>query len=290
MVSGSCWETLMSQRPDERFNSIFFTRTARDFNHFILETGLTYLKIGDHHFTCFRNENLKLNKLDRFHVCPCLLDIIPSVSVTTLPRELSDHCPVLLSSSEWYFGPSPFRLFNSWMIRDGFKKAFIIAWNNFCRLWYPWLLLGSHAWNSFAGYGTPIEEMESKNLIDLMVHLDSKGEIKLLNQDKIETRRNGYQRIVELEKWVVLDVKQKARIKWVIDRDENSRYFYGFVNNNGKNRTNGLMVNGEWCTNPSRIKKEVLRFLKIKSKSSGHQGQNYVTHILKKSTKMLLTH
>lgn len=33
-----------------------------------------------------------------------------------------------------------------------------------------------------------------------MVHLDSKGEIKLLNQDKIETRRNGYQRIVELEK------------------------------------------------------------------------------------------
>lgn len=125
------------RRKDERFNSIFCEKTASDFNNFIHEMGLIDMKMGGHRFTCFRNQDLKLSKLDRFLLCPTFLNIFPHISVTALPRELSDHCPILLSTSRKDFGPAPFRFFNSWMARDGFEKAFISSWNN------------------FVGYGTP---------------------------------------------------------------------------------------------------------------------------------------
>lgn len=121
----------------ERFNSNFCERTTRDFNNFIHKIRLSDLKMGGHRFTCFHNSDLKLSKLDRFMVYPTFLNLFPYISVTALPREISDHCPILLSTSRKDFGPSPFRFFNSWMLREGFKNTFISNWNN------------------FVGYGTP---------------------------------------------------------------------------------------------------------------------------------------
>ena len=87
------------RRPEERFNSVFCQRTARDFNEFIRDSGLMEPKMGGFRFTCFRDADTKLSKLDRFLHSPCFLDIAFNVTVTTLPRELSDHCPILLSNS-----------------------------------------------------------------------------------------------------------------------------------------------------------------------------------------------
>lgn len=132
------------RRPEERFNSSFCRRTSRDFNEFIREVGLIDPKMGGFQFTCYREEDLKLSKLDRFLYCLDFLDISPTATVIALPRELSDHCPILLSSSIPDFGPPPFRLFNSWLLRDGFEKAFITCWNK------------------FRGYGTPDQYLLAK--------------------------------------------------------------------------------------------------------------------------------
>lgn len=119
------------RRPDEWFNSVFCARSASDFNNFIHENGLIDIKMGGHRFTYFHNGDLKLSKLDRFLVCPKFIDLAPSATVIALPREISDHCPILLSTSWCDFGPPPFKMFNSWLSRDGFEKVFISAWNNF---------------------------------------------------------------------------------------------------------------------------------------------------------------
>lgn len=132
------------RRPDERFNSIFCPRTAKDFNNFILDSGLIDLKMGGFRYTCCRSEGIKLSKLDRFLISPDFLGIAPKTFVTALPRELSDHSPILLSTNSPDFGPPPFKLFNSWLLRDGFKKAFITRWNN------------------FTGYGTPDQYLAAK--------------------------------------------------------------------------------------------------------------------------------
>ena len=70
------------RRPYERFNSIFYNRTARDFNNFINEVGLRDQKMGGFRFTCFRNEDLKLSKLDHFLLSPRFLDIAPTSMLT----------------------------------------------------------------------------------------------------------------------------------------------------------------------------------------------------------------
>lgn len=132
------------RRPEERFNSIFCYRTARDFNKFIEEVGFTDLKMGGFRYTCFRNEDIKLSKLDRFLISPSFLDIAPKTYVTALPRELSNHCPILLSTTKPDFGHPPFRLSNSWLLREGFEKTFITSWNN------------------FIGFGTPDQYMAAK--------------------------------------------------------------------------------------------------------------------------------
>lgn len=73
---------------------------------------------------------------------------------------------------------------------------------------------------------------------------------------ELENQSKCLSRIVDLERVAVMDLKQKAKIKWVVDGDENTSFFHGFVNNqNRRNKIHGLLVNGQWVTNPDVIKK-----------------------------------
>nr|GEY18060.1 RNA-directed DNA polymerase, eukaryota [Tanacetum cinerariifolium] len=53
------------------------------------------------------------------------------------------------------------------------------------------------------------------------------------------------------------DIMQKAKIKWAIEGDENSKFFHGMVN---RKRTNlavkGIMIDGVWVDEPRRVKNE----------------------------------
>lgn len=105
------------RRRDERINSNFFCITALDFNKFIKYGGLHELKMGGFKFTYYQNAGAKLIKLDMILVCPEFVSKFPQASCTALPREQSDHCPIFLELSSMDYGPIPFRLFNSWILR-----------------------------------------------------------------------------------------------------------------------------------------------------------------------------
>nr|GFA85394.1 putative RNA-directed DNA polymerase, eukaryota [Tanacetum cinerariifolium] len=53
------------------------------------------------------------------------------------------------------------------------------------------------------------------------------------------------------------DIMQKAKIRWAIEGDENSKYFYAIIN---KKRINlfvkGVMVDGDWIDDPDLVKQE----------------------------------
>ncbi|XP_023762863.1 uncharacterized protein LOC111911301 [Lactuca sativa] len=239
------------RRPEERFNSVFCRRTARDFNEFIRDSGLMEPKMGGFRFTCFRDADAKLSKLDRFLHSPCFLDIAFNVTVTTLPRELSDHCPILLSNSRRNFGRPPFKLFSSWMLRDGFEKAFITSWNNFVGFGTPNQYLAAKLKHVKKGIKEwrdtdhPKEEVELRNHKLVVERLDHEAEKRNLTEVELEQRRDNFKKVVEIEKFKALDIKQKSRIKWAVDVDENTIFFHGYVNsNNRKNGIDGIMING----------------------------------------------
>ncbi|GKB49658.1 RNA-directed DNA polymerase, eukaryota, partial [Tanacetum coccineum] len=59
----------------------------------------------------------------------------------------------------------------------------------------------------------------------------------------------------ELKESDARDSVQKAKVQWAIEGDENSRFFHGVINRKRANLAiRGVMVDGEWVDDPSRIK------------------------------------
>nr|GEX65391.1 RNA-directed DNA polymerase, eukaryota [Tanacetum cinerariifolium] len=53
------------------------------------------------------------------------------------------------------------------------------------------------------------------------------------------------------------DSMQKAKIQWAIEGDKNSKFFHGIINRKRANlAVKGIMIDGEWVDDPSRVKDE----------------------------------
>ena len=115
---------------NERFGSIFSNYKADQFNSFIDSSGLIDLPIGGCYYTWMSKAGTKLSKLDRFLISEDILDALPDIRITTLNRLYSDHTPILLHVSKSVFNPSPFKLYNLWLLRDGFDDAIKSAWSS----------------------------------------------------------------------------------------------------------------------------------------------------------------
>ncbi|GJU52590.1 RNA-directed DNA polymerase, eukaryota [Tanacetum coccineum] len=76
-----------------------------------------------------------------------------------------------------------------------------------------------------------------------------------------------------LDKIHVMDLAQKAKVKWAIEGDENSRYFHGVLNKKrSQSNIRGIMVDGKWQDNPKVIKSEFfLHFRKRFEKPSANR-------------------
>ncbi|KAL4564117.1 hypothetical protein LXL04_028169 [Taraxacum kok-saghyz] len=99
----------------------------------------------------------------------------PNIFVTVLPRELSDHCPILLSSSWCLFG---------YDTPDLYMVARLKYINEAIRKWR----MVDH----------PKEETKIRKLKQVVDELDTtEVESTLLTDTEMETRRNGYKEIVE---------------------------------------------------------------------------------------------
>ncbi|GJU10288.1 putative RNA-directed DNA polymerase, eukaryota, reverse transcriptase zinc-binding domain protein [Tanacetum coccineum] len=105
-------------------------RDARAFNNFVANKGLQDLAIEGRRFTRFNSTGTKLSKLDGFLVSNNFLSIWRCAKVKALGREVSDHCPILMSVDEVNFRAKCFKIFNHWMDIEGFDNVIESSWNN----------------------------------------------------------------------------------------------------------------------------------------------------------------
>ncbi|GJY48336.1 RNA-directed DNA polymerase, eukaryota, reverse transcriptase zinc-binding domain protein [Tanacetum coccineum] len=112
----------------ERFGTTLNSIEADHFNSFIDSTGLVDLPIGGRSFTWMNKAGTKLSKLDRFLISEDVTIRLPDVRITALDRLWSDHNPILLHIDKTDFGPTPFKLYNSWLLRDGFDNLIKEEW------------------------------------------------------------------------------------------------------------------------------------------------------------------
>nr|GEW31453.1 RNA-directed DNA polymerase, eukaryota, reverse transcriptase zinc-binding domain protein [Tanacetum cinerariifolium] len=64
-------------------------------------------------------------------------------------------------------------------------------------------------------------------------------------------------KLTSLENMESSELVQKAKVKWSIEGDENSKFFHGIINKCRNNLAiRGIMVDGDWMEDPAAVKKE----------------------------------
>ncbi|GKA28601.1 RNA-directed DNA polymerase, eukaryota [Tanacetum coccineum] len=214
----------------ERFGMIFNESGANAFNHFISIAGLIDLPLEGYSYTWAIKSAKKMSKLDRFLISEGLLLAFPSLSALCLDRHLSDHRPIIMREVVADYGPTPFRVYHSWFNKEGFDKLVTDYWSS----------------SNFVG---------STRISDLDKLLESGDS----NEELVNERISLLKELHNINKCHSLDMAQKAKVRWAIEGDENSKFFHGIIN---KKRSQlairGVLIEGDWIDKPCNVKNEFL--------------------------------
>ncbi|GJU51774.1 hypothetical protein Tco_1221329 [Tanacetum coccineum] len=163
-----------------------------------------------------------------------VLDDNHNLKAIVLDRLWSDHSPILLHTLKTDYCPTPFKFFHSW-----FQRKYIDVVVN----------------QTFVD--TPQAAIDIDHTIDSSVASDSKKETRLQLHE-----------IHNIDHMESMDLFQKARIKWDIEGDENTKFFHTLIKQNRRRQAiQGIMVDGTWVSNPLQVKEAFLDFYKDKFQS-----------------------
>jgi len=250
----------------ERFGSVFNALEAREFNNFIHEASLIDLPLGGSSFTWSSRDGMKRSKLDRFLISDGILDSFSNISASILEKGIPDHQPVLLCENVADYGAYPFRVFHSWFEIDGIDELIVKSWgepvthneNAMVRFKLKLQRLKNvlKDWNK----ERRLKAAESKNRLKMDISsIDQKILEGVVGEEEINTRLSLIKQLRDLEHLEDMDISQKARIKWGVEGDENSKYFHASLNRKRRQMAiKGIMKEGGWEMEPGIVKQEFL--------------------------------
>nr|GEW67894.1 RNA-directed DNA polymerase, eukaryota, reverse transcriptase zinc-binding domain protein [Tanacetum cinerariifolium] len=208
----------------EWFGSIFNKHGAEAFNSFIVNAGLVEVPLGGCSYTWCLKFAKKMNKLDRFLISDNLMCSCPRISSTSLDRFLSDHRPIIMRDAHYDYRPIPFKFLHycKFMNKLKYLKEKIQIWTRLHK-----------------------ESLNSRKSILKAELADLDGVINKGEGSDADShqRREVIRLIQEVEKVDAMEVAQKAKIKWSIEGDENSKYYHGVLNKKrGRLTIRGVLV------------------------------------------------
>jgi hypothetical protein len=80
-----------------------------------------------------------MSRIDRVLISEEWVTFWGDNSLWVLPRDVSDHCPLILKDEGWDWGLKPFRFNNYWLENRNFKVVVEEGWNEY----------SSNGWMSF---------------------------------------------------------------------------------------------------------------------------------------------
>ncbi|GJS62972.1 RNA-directed DNA polymerase, eukaryota [Tanacetum coccineum] len=248
----------------ERRGSVFNVYGAADFNDFIAKAGLIDIQLEGYSFTWSHPSACKMSKLDRFLVTEGFFSVFPHCSAICLDRHLSDHRPILLREVFVDYGATPFRFYHSWINISGFDLMISQVWKSFSfddsndmirfKKKLQALKVSIRDWIKLHKKN---QTEKSKELSLKLSSIDQQLDQGIINDDLLLSRMNFMKQLHDLKSADSCDIRQKAKIKWAIEGDENSKFFHGIVNRKRSNlAVKGVMVDGDWIDDPNHVKSE----------------------------------
>nr|GEZ16231.1 RNA-directed DNA polymerase, eukaryota [Tanacetum cinerariifolium] len=247
---------------EERFGSLFNRASARDFNSFISSAGLVEIKSEGYSYTWSHPSVTKMSKLDRFLVSKGIISNFSAIMAVCLDRHLSDHRPILLKEIHTDFGSSPFRLYHSWFKWEGFDAMVEQAWNSF-----------SHSDpNRLIRFKKKLQDLKKtiriwikdkkalqsgakRVIIEDLAAIDKRLDRGAISDEVLIKRMELTRKLNDIKQSDATEFTQKAKVQWVIEGDENSRFFHGLINKKRSQLSiRGVFVDGDWITNSKAVK------------------------------------
>ncbi|GJV83166.1 RNA-directed DNA polymerase, eukaryota, reverse transcriptase zinc-binding domain protein [Tanacetum coccineum] len=247
----------------ERFGTTFNHASANAFNRFIRDAQLWDVPLGGHMFTRFNKHGDKLSKLDRFLILESLAPSFQKFTGHVLDSLISDHRPIMLSPLSNDFGPTPFKFYNSWLLDKSLLPALIDFWENYIPLKQDNPVVSFK--NKIKALKVVIKEWNLKrkdpvsyerdDLIKKIKDFDSNIVSQNADFPADSHRAAWIDRLPVIDFNENVDASQKAKIKWDIEADENSKFFHAIVNQKRRYLSiQGIKVDGIWIDDPSSIK------------------------------------
>ncbi|XP_071740088.1 uncharacterized protein [Rutidosis leptorrhynchoides] len=273
---------------NERMNCEFNQSWSDNFNNFINQSGLIGIPLGGKKFTRICEKTMKFSKLDRFLVSDDILKIWLNISSKNLDRDLSDHCPIILHNTYVDSGPKPIRVFNTWLDLKDTDNIIKMAWSIPVIDNRPDCIFRNKLKNfkmELRKHSTQLDNLD----IQIHNHLKAANDWEKIEETRPVTETERLKWVeekmlhIKKEKKKTKMLKQKSRIKWALEGDENSKYFHNFIKRRAnKNNIHGISINGTWTEDPHLIKQETFRYFKSIFKSNNHKNRcpfNNVSHL-----------
>ncbi|GJY42770.1 RNA-directed DNA polymerase, eukaryota [Tanacetum coccineum] len=271
---------------NERLGTNFCIRGAKLFNEFIEKSKLIDLPMGGRKFTRMNKYDTKLSKIDRIL--------------------LSDHYPLVLKTHSTDYGPIPFKFFNSWLLNGDFHNVVTHGWSTTDSAHFLLSQLNSpdhpainlkrklqHLKSQIRAWRKG-ELTKNEHLIDSLKQkinvLEEKAENGSLDDQDMADRLSHLKTLEDLEHLKNLDLKQKAKVNWAIEGDENSKFFHGIINNKfSRSRINGISIHGSWVTDPILVTSHIFNFHKCKFQNNVTNRPRFTSNMFKKLTSLEVT-
>ena len=253
--------------PNDRNLEGGLSHPMRRFNEVVNELGLRDLPLQGGPFTWRGgNGNQRMSRLDRFLVSADWESQFSNVIQRTLPRPVSDHCPVMLDSDGIKSGPSPFRFENMWLKFDGFKDL-LRGW------WQSLQFSGSYSfvlpsklkalkgilkvWNKEVFGRVEIKKKEALSRISYWDEVEKDRELSLTEAEEREKARENYKEWVDLEE---VSWRQKSREIWLKEGDRNTGFFHRMANSHRRrNSITSIRINGRNLVKEAEVKEGLVR-------------------------------
>ena len=253
--------------PNDRNLEGGLSHPMRRFNEVVNELGLRDLPLQGGPFTWRGgNGNQCMSRLDRFLVSADWESQFSNVIQRTLPRPVSDHCPVLLDSDGIKSGPSPFRFENMWLKFEGFKDL-LRGW------WQSLQFSGSYSfvlasklkalkgilkvWNKEVFGRVETKKKEALSRISYWDEVEKNKELSLIEAEEREMARENYKEWVDMEE---VSWRQKSREIWLKEGDRNTGFFHRMANSHRRrNSITSIRINGRNLVKEAEVKEGLVR-------------------------------
>ncbi|XP_071727035.1 uncharacterized protein [Rutidosis leptorrhynchoides] len=245
----------------ERQNCDFIERRVIWFNEFINKSSLIEVPLGGKRFTRICDNGIKFSKLDRFLISEKTNHLWEELSALVLERKLSDHCPIVLRDRVIDFDPKPTKVFDEWLEAKGCEQVIKEAWSKKIEGRRPDCIFRNKLKN--VKYALKEWSFKTMGKIDIKIEelkaaateWEATAEVRNITEDErsiwLDTRRKWLER----EKTKSNMAKQKARVKWIVEGEENSKFFHSVIKRRlSKQNIRGLNINGVWSEDPMDVK------------------------------------